>query len=205
MYGSEFGAVVLVIHIFLLFLKWKVPTQFCNHIYCLIICYCIRRLILHTNTTMFPIPFHSKKLVGQLTPYLTTWLCPWCWYVDFHDQIVAVKQLNLNGLQGKHEYLVEVFMLSTLHHPHLVTLIGYCNDGDQRLLVYEYMPKGSLENHLFGNPWQVTYGNLFLSTLYWSCSCFYWIFSVFFSILNVIIYCSLRKHRVFILSGNFLS
>ncbi|KAM7513992.1 hypothetical protein LguiA_003575 [Lonicera macranthoides] len=69
--------------------------------------------------------------------------------MDFHDQIVAVKQLNLNGLQGKHEYLVEVLMLSTLHHPHLVTLMGYCNDGDQRLLVYEYMPKGSLENHLF--------------------------------------------------------
>ncbi|XP_047153676.1 probable serine/threonine-protein kinase PBL7 [Vigna umbellata] len=40
-------------------------------------------------------------------------------------------------------------MLSLLYHPNLVTLIGYCCERDQRLLVYEYMPLGSLENHLF--------------------------------------------------------
>ncbi|KAL8224185.1 hypothetical protein R6Q57_019660 [Mikania cordata] len=40
-------------------------------------------------------------------------------------------------------------MLSLLRHSNLVTLTGYCADGDQRLLVYEYMPQGSLENHLF--------------------------------------------------------
>ncbi|MBA0824183.1 hypothetical protein Goarm_020865, partial [Gossypium armourianum] len=39
-------------------------------------------------------------------------------------------------------------MLSLLHHPNLVNLTGYCADGDQRLLVYEYMPLGSLEDHL---------------------------------------------------------
>lgn len=43
-------------------------------------------------------------------------------------------------------------MLSLLHHPNLVNLIGYCADGDQRLLVYEYMPLGSLEDHLHGKP-----------------------------------------------------
>ncbi|KAJ4827496.1 hypothetical protein Tsubulata_027974 [Turnera subulata] len=64
-------------------------------------------------------------------------------------QIVAVKQLNHDGLQGFQEFIVEVLMLSLLHHPNLVTLIGYCTAGDQRLLVYEYMPMGSLENHLF--------------------------------------------------------
>ncbi|PIN17201.1 Serine/threonine protein kinase [Handroanthus impetiginosus] len=63
--------------------------------------------------------------------------------------IVAVKQLNLEGLQGNQEFIVEVLMLSLLHHPNLVKLIGYCTDGDQRLLVYEFMPMGSLENHLF--------------------------------------------------------
>lgn len=42
-------------------------------------------------------------------------------------------------------------MLSLLHHPNLVNLIGYCADGDQRLLVYEFMPLGSLEDHLHGN------------------------------------------------------
>ncbi|RRT84013.1 hypothetical protein B296_00005838 [Ensete ventricosum] len=67
-------------------------------------------------------------------------------------QVVAVKQLDRNGLQGNREFLVEVLMLSLLHHQNLVNLIGYCADGDQRLLVYEYMPLGSLEDHLLGKP-----------------------------------------------------
>lgn len=67
-------------------------------------------------------------------------------------QIVAVKQLNREGLQGSKEFLVEVLMLIMLHHPNLVSLIGYCAEGDQRILVYEYMPQGSLERHLFDLP-----------------------------------------------------
>ncbi|KAL6849896.1 hypothetical protein ACP4OV_020523 [Aristida adscensionis] len=67
-------------------------------------------------------------------------------------QVVAVKQLDLNGLQGNREFLVEVLMLNLLHHPNLVNLFGYCVDGDQRLLVYEYMPLGSLEDHLHDLP-----------------------------------------------------
>ncbi|KAE8717975.1 putative serine/threonine-protein kinase RLCKVII [Hibiscus syriacus] len=66
------------------------------------------------------------------------------------NQVVAIKRLDRNGLQGNREFLVEVMMLSLLHHPNLVNLIGYCADGDQRLLVYEYMPLGSLEDHLHG-------------------------------------------------------
>lgn len=65
-------------------------------------------------------------------------------------QIVAIKQLDRNGLQGNREFLVEVLMLSLLHHPNLVNLIGYCAEGEQRLLVYEYMPLGSLADHLHG-------------------------------------------------------
>ncbi|KAG6637570.1 probable serine/threonine-protein kinase PBL23 [Carya illinoinensis] len=64
------------------------------------------------------------------------------------NQVVAVKQLDRNGFQGNREFLVEVLMLSLLHHPNLVNLVGYCADGDQRILVYEYMPNGSLEDHL---------------------------------------------------------
>ncbi|GLT93172.1 hypothetical protein SLE2022_109740 [Rubroshorea leprosula] len=67
-------------------------------------------------------------------------------------QVVAIKQLDRNGLQGNREFLVEVLMLSLLHHSNLVNLIGYCADGDQRLLVYEYMPLGSLEDHLHDLP-----------------------------------------------------
>ena len=36
-----------------------------------------------------------------------------------------------------------------LSHPHLVKLVGFCNQDDHRMLVYEYMPRQSLENHLF--------------------------------------------------------
>ncbi|KAH9606832.1 hypothetical protein KSS87_020240 [Heliosperma pusillum] len=63
--------------------------------------------------------------------------------------IVAVKKLKPEGHQGHKEWLTEVNYLGQLHHPNLVKLIGYCADGDNRLLVYEYMSKGSLENHLF--------------------------------------------------------
>ena len=43
----------------------------------------------------------------------------------------------------------EVIFLGQLRHANLVKLIGYCCEEENRLLVYEYMPKGSLENHLF--------------------------------------------------------
>ncbi|WJX36142.1 putative serine/threonine-protein kinase pbl21 [Trifolium repens] len=65
------------------------------------------------------------------------------------NELVAVKQLSHDGRQGFQEFVTEVLMLSLLHHSNLVKLIGYCTDGDQRLLVYEYMPMGSLEDHLF--------------------------------------------------------
>ncbi|CAI0387663.1 unnamed protein product [Linum tenue] len=64
-------------------------------------------------------------------------------------QPVAVKLLDLDGLQGHREWLTEVIFLGQLRHPHLVKLIGYCCEEEHRLLVYEYMPRGSLENHLF--------------------------------------------------------
>ncbi|CAM8881860.1 unnamed protein product [Rhodiola kirilowii] len=78
--------------------------------------------------------------------------CVYKGQLESTGQVVAVKQLNRNGLQGNREFLVEVLMLSLLHHPNLVNLIGYCADGDQRLLVYEFMPLGSLEAHLFDVP-----------------------------------------------------
>ncbi|MQL69336.1 hypothetical protein Taro_001646, partial [Colocasia esculenta] len=62
---------------------------------------------------------------------------------------VAVKSLKQDGLQGHREWVAEVDFLGQLHHPNLVKLIGYCIEDDQRLLVYEFMTRGSLENHLF--------------------------------------------------------
>ncbi|KAL9240886.1 hypothetical protein vseg_015056 [Gypsophila vaccaria] len=72
---------------------------------------------------------------------------------------VAVKTLNHDGLQGHKEWLAEVNYLGDLVHANLVKLIGYCIEDDQRLLVYEFMPRGSLENHLFRRslplPWSI--------------------------------------------------
>ncbi|XP_076913016.1 putative serine/threonine-protein kinase PBL17 [Bidens hawaiensis] len=62
---------------------------------------------------------------------------------------VAVKELDPEGIQGDREWLAEVNYLGQLQHPNLVKLIGYCCEEDHRLLVYEYMASGSLENHLF--------------------------------------------------------
>lgn len=64
-------------------------------------------------------------------------------------QSVAVKALNLDGTQGHREWLAEVIFLGQLKHPHLVNLIGYCCEDEHRLLVYEYIERGNLENHLF--------------------------------------------------------
>ncbi|XP_074317632.1 putative serine/threonine-protein kinase PBL19 isoform X2 [Silene latifolia] len=76
--------------------------------------------------------------------------------------VVAIKKLNKHGLQGHKEFLAEVQFLGVVDNPRLVKLLGYCaingERGIQRLLVYEYMPNKSLEDHLFANgshplPW----------------------------------------------------
>ncbi|XP_051116065.1 probable serine/threonine-protein kinase PBL25 [Andrographis paniculata] len=67
-------------------------------------------------------------------------------------QIVAVRQLDRNGVQTGPEFVMEVAKLNLLEHPNLVKLVGYCADGDQRLLVYEYMAAGSLKDSLFELP-----------------------------------------------------
>lgn len=76
--------------------------------------------------------------------------------------IVAIKKLNRDGWQGHKEWMAEVQFLGVVEHPNLVKLIGYCaingERGIQRLLVYEYVPNKSLEDHLFSRalpslPW----------------------------------------------------
>nr|GMD16992.1 serine/threonine-protein kinase PBS1 [Ipomoea batatas] len=53
-------------------------------------------------------------------------------------------------VEGEREFRVEVDILSRLDHPNLVSLVGYCADGKHRFLVYEYMQKGNLQDHLNG-------------------------------------------------------
>ncbi|XP_028776699.1 probable serine/threonine-protein kinase PIX13 [Neltuma alba] len=63
--------------------------------------------------------------------------------------MVAIKKLNPESMQGFQEWKSEVNFLGSLSHPNLVKLFGYCTEEDELLLVYEFMPKGSLESHLF--------------------------------------------------------
>ncbi|KAJ4714597.1 putative Kinase [Melia azedarach] len=66
------------------------------------------------------------------------------------DMTVAVKKISRGSRQGKKEYITEVKTISQLRHRNLVQLIGWCHDRGEFLLVYEYMPNGSLDSHLFG-------------------------------------------------------
>ena len=64
---------------------------------------------------------------------------------------VAVKQLKVGSGQGEREFQAEVEIISRVHHKHLVSLVGYCIHGGKRLLVYDYVPNGTLEFQLHGN------------------------------------------------------
>ncbi|CAN6274303.1 unnamed protein product [Urochloa humidicola] len=62
---------------------------------------------------------------------------------------VAVKKIEGVGMQGKREFCTEVAVIGNIHHVNLVRLRGFCTEGQRRLLVYEYMNRGSLDRSLF--------------------------------------------------------
>ncbi|CAL9112751.1 unnamed protein product [Musa textilis] len=68
----------------------------------------------------------------------------------FDGKEIAIKKLMSGGGQGDREFQAEVEKLSRVHHRHLVSLVGYCISGTQRILVYEYLPNKTLEFHLHG-------------------------------------------------------
>ncbi|KAI4357481.1 hypothetical protein L6164_001429 [Bauhinia variegata] len=75
---------------------------------------------------------------------------------ELHDGTkIAVKRME-SGMVGEkwlNEFMAEIAVLTKVRHRHLVALLGYCLDGNERLLVYEYMPQGTLNDHLFN--WKV--------------------------------------------------
>ncbi|KAG7538578.1 Malectin-like domain [Arabidopsis suecica] len=69
--------------------------------------------------------------------------------VNGHEQ-VAVKVLSQSSTQGYKEFKAEVDLLLRVHHTNLVSLVGYCYEGDHLALIYEFLPNGDLKQHLSG-------------------------------------------------------
>ncbi|KAG8378161.1 hypothetical protein BUALT_Bualt08G0109200 [Buddleja alternifolia] len=83
--------------------------------------------------------------------------------IDNGQETVAIKRLKSTSRQGAHEFLTEIETLSELRHVNLLSLIGYCNEHGEMILVYEYVACGTLVDHIY----KLARGNSNCSNLTW--------------------------------------
>ena len=66
-------------------------------------------------------------------------------------QVIAIKRAQQGSMQGGLEFKTEIELLSRVHHKNLVGLVGFCFEQGEQMLVYEFMPNGTLRESLSGN------------------------------------------------------
>ncbi|XP_052625486.1 putative receptor-like protein kinase At5g39000 isoform X2 [Lactuca sativa] len=85
--------------------------------------------------------FIGKGGYGRVYKGTLTW-------ANHINQLVAVKRLDVTRFQGNKEFQTEITLLSEYQHKNIITLIGFCNDNKEMILVYEYATNGSLDAYL---------------------------------------------------------
>nr|KAJ0225557.1 hypothetical protein LSAT_V11C100036180 [Lactuca sativa] len=89
--------------------------------------------------------FVGKGGYGSVYTGVLTW-------ADHVNQLVAVKRLDAAGFQGRKEFHTELAMLSQYQHENIVSLLGFCDDNNEMILIYEYASHGSLDTYLRNTP-----------------------------------------------------
>lgn len=110
----------------------------------------VKKPLLITSDTFCP-PLTCSEL-----EMFRTWNIQSCWSLQVYrgtlptGQLVAVKRSQQGSLQGNLEFRTEIELLSRVHHKNVVSLVGFCFDQGEQMLVYEYVPNGTLKESLTG-------------------------------------------------------